>query len=563
MSAAIERKILLINSHSREGVYVTPAMGLFKIAGYLKKNGIGCDVLDYDIDDDRDFLTEAASGAYAVIGMSVTHFQMESDLERLWKFRKAAESSGLPCVIAGGGQEATMNYEQWLNAALDIVFFGFAEETYFSFCQRVFQSGVDKPKLDDLADGLDGVAYFDRQKNLISRAAAPLTKEKFSQLFFDNIFDLDVPYEKYWQYLRNKYKAWAVGGADFIYEHVRIYGTSHCPRRCGFCSSQTFLPFSQDPLPKILMLEAEQYVQLIVYHYQKFGARMVTFSDDDFLVGSGVGAKRAIDVAKGILREKQSGNLPQDFKFHFQARIADVIFKRQLNTELLDSLAEAGCIGFSVGVETFSEKLIKSPSINKVGITVKDCRWVLDAMLEHGLVPQINVILGTPETNVEDLVETIMAAAEYVEKGADIALVTRVEVYPGAPLADNPDYPYHCRNWTNPYTGEIVEISDYFQCWDPEIDRMCENFNEAKDQELRAIKKEFGWEGQTVHKRIVAFANLLAVGKLLHRTDIIERIEGLLDESRSRMECGNFSAQENSLKLAKGDDVEESVALGN
>jgi radical SAM superfamily enzyme YgiQ (UPF0313 family) len=536
-------------------------MGLFKIAGYLKKNGIGCDVLDYDIDDDRDFLTKAASGTYAVIGMSVTHFQMESDLERLWKFRKVAESSGLPTVIAGGGQEATMNYEQWLNAALDIVFFGFAEETYFSFCQRVLKCDVDKPKLDDLADGLNGVAYFDNHKNLISRAAVPLTKEKFSELFFDNIFDLDVPYEKYWQHLRKNYTAWAVGGAGFIFEHVRIYGTSHCPRRCGFCSSQTFLPFSQEPLPKIIMLDAEQYVKLIVYHFQKFGARMVTFSDDDFLVGSGVGAKRAIDVAKGILREKQSGNLPQDFKFHFQARIADVIFKRQLNTELLDSLAEAGCIGFSVGVETFSEKLLKSPSINKVGITVKDCRWVLDAMLERVLVPQINVILGAPETNVEDLVETIMAAAEYVEKGADIALVTRVEVYPGAPLAKNPDYPYHNRIWTNPYTGDSVEISDYFQCWDPVIDRMCEGFNEAKDQELHAIKQRFGWEGQTVHKRIVAFANLIAVGKLLRRPDIVERIDGLLNETLSRVDCGNLPPQEASLKLKKFYDAEGAIAF--
>lgn len=252
------------------------------------------------------------------------------------------------------------------------------------------------------------------------------------------------------------------------------------------------------------------------------------FSDDDFLVGPGVGAKRAMAFCKGIIAEKEAGNLPADFRFHFQARIADVLTRHEINTELLQALYDSGCLGCSLGVETFSDKLIKSPSINKVGVTVLDCRNVLDAMLDIGLVPQINIILGPPESTVDDLIDTIETVTEYIEKGADVALVTRVEVYPGSPLSMNSAYPYHTRTWINPHTGQSIEIADNFKSWDPVIDRVCENFNKARDVELDAIKKQYGWTDRTVHKRVVAFGSIIAILKMIDRPDMVEKVTRLM-----------------------------------
>lgn len=524
-----QRKILLMNSHSREGVYVTPAMGIFKVAEFARKRGIDCDILDYDIDDDSEFIKNAERGEYAVIAMSVTHYQMEADLERLWMFRKCAEKSGNPVIIAGGGQEAAMNYEQWLDAALDIVFLGFAEVTFYEFCRRVLDADRKLFDLSALADGLKGMTYRDQGGKLVFHYADTMDHDKFRGMFYDSVLEMDVPYQKYWDYLRQSFKGRDVGGAGFIFEHVRLYGTSHCPRRCGFCSSQTFLPFSQEATPKISMLDADQLVHLVVHHYQKYGAKLVIFSDDDFLVGPGVGARRALSFCKGIIAAKKSGDLPSDFHFHFQARIADVLTRHQINMELLQALVDAGCMGCSLGVETFSEKLIKSPSINKIGVTVTDCRDVLNAMLDIGMVPQINIILGPPESTVEDLIDTIKVVAEFIEKGADIALVTRVEVYPGSPLSMNRKYPYHSRTWTNPHNGQSIEIADYFKSWDQDIERVCTNFNKARDAELDLIKKRYGWENQIIHKRIVAFGSIIAILKILERPDLLRDISGVME----------------------------------
>ena len=532
MKSTDKRKILLMNSHSREGVYVTPAMGIFKIAEFARIRGVACDILDYDIDDDAVFLENAERGDYCVIAMSVTHYQMEADLDRLWKFRRCAEKSEKPVIIAGGGQEAAMNYEQWLDAALDIVFMGFAEVIFHEFCRRVIEvDGRKSFDLGALADGINGVAYRSNEGNLLFRFADTLSHAAFSEMFYDNVIEMDVPYQKYWDYVRSSYKDTATGGGDFIYEHVRLYGTSHCPRRCGFCSSQTFLAFSQEAIPRIAMLSADQLVSLVVHHCQKYGARLAIFSDDDFLVGPGVGVKRAMAFCAGMIAEKKAGNLPTDFRFHFQARVADLLTRHQLNIPLLQALFDAGCMGCSLGVETFSERLLRSPSINKIGVTVKDCRNVLDAMLDIGLVPQINVILGPPESTVEDLLDTIKAALEYVERGADVALVTRVEVYPGAPLASDPNYPYYTRTWTNPHTGQSIEIVDYFKSWDPVIDRVCGNFNETRDAEISAVKRQCGWSGRTGSKRIIAFCSILAVLRLLDQREMIEHVSRSMEDT--------------------------------
>lgn len=250
MSQKGKRKVLLMNSHSREGVYVTPAMGIFKIAEYARNRGIEVDILDYDIDDDAEFVMNAERGEYYVIAMSVTHYQMEADLERLWKFRKCAESSGNPVIIAGGGQEATMNYKQWLDAALDITFFGFAEVVFFEFCRRALENDGKPFDLSVLSEGLKGLAYKSDGGEHVFRFAETLGPEAFQEMFYDNVLEMDVPYQKYWDYLRTSFDSMDVGGAGFIFEHVRLYGTSHCPRRCGFAAARHSWRFRKKPPQK-------------------------------------------------------------------------------------------------------------------------------------------------------------------------------------------------------------------------------------------------------------------------------------------------------------------------
>ncbi len=530
--SSVQRSVLLLNSHSRDGVYVSPPVGLVKIANVLRKGGVACDILDYDIDDEAPFLEKARRGAYAVIGMSVTHFQMEADLDRVWKFRQTALQSGRPSWIVGGGQEAAMNFRQWLDVALDLIFLGFAEKTFLEFCRRVLAQeaeGDARGPLSLLTADMDGVAFLRDDGGTVFRPAGALEPALFKELFFDNVMELDVDYAKYWNRVRADFESETVGAADFVFENVRLYTSSHCPRRCGFCSSQTFLPFSQDGASRILSVAPEQLIALLHRYKDRYGARMIQFSDDDFGIGAGAGMQRVTEFCRLVIEEKAQGTIPRDFRFSCQARVADFLVRGEVTEDALAAMARAGFLGLSLGVETFSQKLLKAPSINKVGVTVADCRKVLDAALRQGLVPQINIILGIPESTPDDLVETMLETCACIEKGCDVALVTRVEVYQGSPMSTNPDYTVRWRHWTNPHDGREVAIADYFEPRDPVIAHVCDHFKTAMAAELQAIKKERGWEGKTAHKRIVAFANLIAVSRLLERPDLVKRFQDAVE----------------------------------
>ena len=152
----------------------------------------------------------------------------------------------------------------------------------------------------------------------------------------------------------------------------------------------------------------------------------------------------------------------------------------------------------------------------------EDIEKVLDGMLNIGMVPQINILICVPESTPQDVIDSMMATCEYIEKGCDVAVRGRLEVYPGAPLAENPLYGQAIREWKNSYTGQTLEIVDHFIPFDPKVAYICRNFDTLMDEELQNIKSMFGWEGQNVHKRIIGFSSLIAISKLLDRPDLAE-----------------------------------------
>ena len=49
-----------------------------------------------------------------------------------------------------------------------------------------------------------------------------------------------------------------------------------------------------------------------------------------------------------------------------------------LNHNLVKTMKNAGFHNVSLGVESFSERLMKAPSINKAGMTAENCKLVLE-----------------------------------------------------------------------------------------------------------------------------------------------------------------------------------------
>ena len=103
--------------------------------------------------------------------------------------------------------------------------------------------------------------------------------------------------------------------------------------------------------------------------------------------------------------------------FNCQAKIGDFIIKkpsRMLHDALIVKLKEAGFYHFGTGVETFSDKLLHSQSINKRAISEADQHMVIRGLLKHGFSPSVNLILFVPESTIEDIFNTMKIATEYM-----------------------------------------------------------------------------------------------------------------------------------------------------
>ena len=534
-------RVLLMMSFSYSDdtfVAISPPPGLHWLRHYLNKNNIQCDVLDLDYEGDRlnEFLERTSKGYYQVIGMNVTHFNMINGLNTIWEFHKAADQSESPVVFIAGGQEATMNYEQLLKAAkLDLILTGFCEKSILKLSQnisfllsnRMFVKDK-KFSLKELSNGIDGIAYYDEEGSKIYKPALPLTHEEFRELAYTNILDLELPYFEYWEKTRKTtVDNMTFSRNIFVVDTARIYTTSHCPRRCGFCSSQTFLPFSQSKNSKIIMLSAEEVHDLILRDVKKYGAKHFVIGDDDFPVGSKIGLERLSDICDLIMESRLSGELPE-ISLYMQARIADFIVreneKRSVNFELLTKLKSAGFYTFGLGVETFSDRLLKSPSVNKVGITSEDCKIVLDAMLDIGLNPLINIILCVPESTVDDLIQTIRMTTRFILKGCQTNVTAIMNAFPGAPLLDRPEYKYNTMSWKVPDTGETIEILRYFIPWDPQIAEIYNNLREETAKTRLEIIKNTTINFDTLPKPISALTMFITVAKLLKNKELEDEL---------------------------------------
>jgi radical SAM superfamily enzyme YgiQ (UPF0313 family) len=528
---------LLLTSKSGSGFNIAPPAGLHRLRHHLALEGCRCDIVDLDLEGPETSLRAVSRGDYDVIGMSVTHVNMADDLAMLWRYRAQARDSGKPFLLIGGGQEATLNAEQWLSeGGLDVVFLGFADRTIASFARRL--SELPAAQIRDiplLAEGLDGVAYFDPAGSYVHKPAAVLTEESFREISFTAYRRIELPYRPYWDAVRSK-RIDAFNQADFTIETARLYTSSHCPNRCGFCSSQSFLPTAQQKQSPVLMLRAEDVHQLVLDHVKAYGARAFLFSDDNFLVGSKAGIQRLYAFCTAVRISKNRGELPEETRFFCQARAADFLSAGRMNWNLVNALKDAGFHNIGLGIETFSDRLLGTPSINKRGVTAEHYRMVLDTLLTSGITPQIFVILGIPESTVEELVETVRTTLDYVSQGCDVYVTAALRAYPGSPLERAGNTTVEHRRWRNPDTGQEVRISDYFVPRDERIARMVRGIDDTAAEEVARIVKSRRWAGSILPKSLVAAATLMAAAKLVGDRDLTGEIHRFivrtLDEGR-------------------------------
>lgn len=539
-------KVLLITSRSWAGYNISPPIGLYHLKTALARRDIDSEILDFDLMSGEEQLERARNGHYSVIGMSVTHINMADDLDSLMQFREAAFAGPNRCEIVAGGQEATLNARQWLETGVvDVCFFGFCNKIFAEYCEQLRAGGFASCTSKEILGDLSGVAYLGTDGRYISRPSPVLTQQEFDEIFYEDLLKLEVPYEIYWAKAR-KMRVDAFNSADFIVETVRLYTSSHCPRKCGFCSSQNFLPLSQGGNSKIIALSARKLCEIVLHHSRKYGARAFMFSDDDFPIGGNAGLARFDDFCRLMIDAKRTGLLPEEVQFFCQSRVLNLMERQRdrsktVNRERIRLMKDAGFCSIGMGVETFSERLLRSPSINKVGTSADDIHAVIDGLLEIGITPMTFLILGIPESSVDDLIDTIRDAANYLLKGADIGISTTLKVHPGSPVAlyHLKEYSVTEREWCNPRTGARVKILDNVLPRDPRMAWMVKELEPQREGVISKFKSRYGWSVNAIlPKSLIAILSFRTAADLVGNPELARELD---DMAVRRMEISHGS----------------------
>ena len=558
-------KVLLVTAATGLGFNYAPHFGMYQILNYLKFKDISCDMYDRDLEIfkkaeiyEDDVMESLKKGEYDIVGISVSQDRvlgeqkMIADLELIWRMREAAKISGKMPTFVAGGQAAQLNYKQWLDLGIDLIVNGYGEKVFYDLCKRYFNSPKELRNakefvklIDSMTSEIRGVSYKD-PKDVYRYIPAPTVDDKlFKELFLEFPQKYDMPHETFWDILRENNADKDLGASKFVVENVRLYTTSHCPRRCGFCNSGQFLHEASAPendlmidktgmrfsagRQKLIQLDAKELMELVMFNAKKYGAKSVLFSDDDFALKSK--HNRVMEFCKLVMEYKQKGLMDKDFVFNCQTHVSDWLTgsNKEVNVELIKTVKAAGFGSISVGVETFTDRVIVSPSINKAGYKSEHAQAVLNCMVDNGIVPQVNVILGVPEYTVDDLLVTIDVALDFIIKGCDLSLSRQLLALPGAPIYESGMYKVVYDKWTHP-SGKEVKIPDYFVPNDPKVAYAMEHFDVEARKELDKVIKKMNWGDKNPPKRVIAISAVAVLPRLLGRDDLSPKYYKILDD---------------------------------
>lgn len=471
---------------------LTVPIGIYSLQHVLKSDGIRCDVIDHQFNTESDYLENVENGLYDIIGISVTHWQMQEDLSFLHVLKSICRRNNKQCLFIAGGIQATINYPQWLDGGFDLVCLGYAEDTLLDICHRIAHASSP---IHELFKNCEGVAFLNKDGVVHHNPTKSLSNHDFEQIMYGNVLRMNLPYPNYWEFIRERAAGiLKANNRSYIIENGRLLTTSKCMAKCGFCCSPNFLKNAQGATAKPLCLSPQQVMELIVHGVSKYGAKSFSINDEDFLIGNTYGIERAIAICDLIVTAKQKNEIPRDIRFSCQTRAHCFLSRnadgsRSVNHQLMQALSRAGFHNVSIGVETFSDRLLKSPSINK-GVTSKNLHAVLHGLIENNLYTSINLILGIPEGTIGELLDTIWQALEYTDKPCHINLAIRMLSFPGSAIFDMDKYPTFDSIFVNPDNGKKILIKKYYKQHDPEMERILKQVEGATKGALEKFKSE-------------------------------------------------------------------------
>jgi radical SAM superfamily enzyme YgiQ (UPF0313 family) len=521
----------------KNGVFVAPPFGLYRLKTYLEANNVAkVDVFDPNLYDDgyaraRSLIEE---NLYDCLGFSPTRINMKADLDMMWRIRSwIQEMTGYvhqPVFIAGG-QGVAWDADLWLkHAPLSVIVLGYGEYVLAEILKNQRHGvTIDTRCLADI----NGVVCMTPSGLVRANLANPVTTEDFRKFTFDHAPTDAIPYRKYWARSRQSFDELNIRVRRATINTVRLFTSSHCSNGCGFCSSCQYLKAATGTDTAVLRLSAEEVISIVEDNVRVHQPDAIFFNDDDFLIGDKAGRRRVMQICEAIIKEKKLAKLPSVLRLYAQTKARSVTRRNNqggfiADTELLQVMRDAGFVLLAVGVESFSEHLLKSPSLNKKTPAAR-AKAALDGILSVGITPLINLIFLPPETRAADILETVDQTARYVRKGAQISLQPLVEVYPGAPVAADIRYPTIDETFDLHQSGGRLTVPVCLLPQDKQMREVALNIEEVADRVLAEANDDIRLVLKYSPQPIRAISYFIAALELMGgHQERIKRLRGII-----------------------------------
>jgi hypothetical protein len=261
-----------------------------------------------------------------------------------------------------------------------------------------------------------------------------------------------MPYEAYWKRLEAAYRVGALPTkaarearlAEI--RSVRLITLNYCPMGCTFCSATNFLHESQGSVAPIARLEADEALQMIERIVAAHPTvRTIIFQDDIFVFTKD---RRVLDLCAGIVAAKAEGRIPASLQFISTNRID------AMSVERLQAMRRAGFRVLGFGIESFAPRVLAE--FNKAQIH-RHVEPMLDAALEMGITPFLDLILSSPRSSLEDVATTLREAHRWLVRGCEIGMYPYVIPFSGAAFAKDPTLVPHTVMATRRVAGTNIE----------------------------------------------------------------------------------------------------------
>jgi radical SAM superfamily enzyme YgiQ (UPF0313 family) len=380
-------RVLLISANTEQiNIPVFP-LGLAFIARATQDAGHDVKLINLMDDDDRNMLLTEGIKDFdpEVIGISVrniddqamenTRFLLNPVKELIAHCR---ELTSVPIVLGGAGYSIfPMSALNYLKA--DIGIQGEGEGAFVALLERIKGN-------EDFQD-LPGI--FFPKHNLPQKA-------KYSGSLEGCL--LPLPNDHPWipKSARNSRDTW-----------IPLQTRRGCPMDCNYCSTSTIEG-------RILKKQSPDYVVDVISRYVEAGYHRFQFVDNTFnLPQSYVDALCDRIIAIGM-----------DIKW------ISIIYPTQIDERLIEKMAQAGCVGVSLGSESGSNKILKR--MNKKFRT-KDVRRVSELFKKYGIRQMGFLLFGGPGEDKKSVEESLAFADSLNIEAMKISIGIRI--YPFTSLA--------------------------------------------------------------------------------------------------------------------------------